>query len=863
MRRRPRRREAFHAAFVDTLRRGVAGAAGGAPLLEAWRRAGYGLGKLERILFDCHRKLACIYPPRDESLRPAARFDPALLERAVAALAGAGRERRAAAGGAQEAQQIHSSTGRGAHAAPGVPFARRCGKRAPDRRRCWRRWSGWIAASRRTGQQRPRTDLFRSILRLCRAEGAGRSPWSPHPGTRPWRSTRAFPPLAALLANELLPLVRARLERRKREAGLFDFQDMLTLVARSLDGDGARARGLIATLRARYRYALVDEFQDTDEVQWQIFRQLFFDDGGAQRLTLVGDPKQAIYGFRGADVHAYLRARQRDRGRAGTGLPERQLPLDGAAHRGVGAMLDERDAAPFFRKAGPDPLRPPGLVRPARSWRWSTPPATPAAPVVVLDVAEGRRVAGDQAALLGDQAGAAAIEWRARSALLLGRGDADGRGRLFIRARRPDAAAPDAATRAVRCVPATSSCSRAPPARAARSERRCARARIPFAYFKQEKLFDTVEAEAVLDLLRALADPEDRSARFARLITGFFGLTLARSRRLRRTPGRPPAGARLRIGARSARPDRCDRLFARIVDDSGIDLAASCSRRRSRGASERTMTNYLHLFELLQERGRAQPCTLRELVQRLGGYVSRPRRPPGLDADIQRLETDADAVQIMTIHHSKGLEAAMVFIYGATWPCPWWRDARFPRRRGAAHRARRPPARGGRDALQGRAIRRGEARLLRRADPRARAALPAPLPGAPTGAQVRRRLPASSTIACTASLGGITPAETRASSRSIPVSRPPPPRRLRQRRVWRPPLAAWHAPADAGERADVPHAAFHQAATARGGFMVTSYSAMSGPHQRFVAGRDARPAADEVEVPADGAGSTSIARPRR
>ena len=62
-------------------------------------------------------------------------------------------------------------------------------------------------------------------------------------------------------------------------------------------------------LRERYRVVLVDEFQDTDPVQWDIMRRAFGD--GDAPLVLIGDPKQAIYAFRGADVYAYLEAANR------------------------------------------------------------------------------------------------------------------------------------------------------------------------------------------------------------------------------------------------------------------------------------------------------------------------------------------------------------------------------------------------------------------------------------------------------------------------------------------------------------------------------------------------------------------------
>ena len=64
----------------------------------------------------------------------------------------------------------------------------------------------------------------------------------------------------------------------------------------------------MARLRDRYRVVLVDEFQDTDPIQWEILQRAF--SGGGVTLVLIGDPKQAIYAFRGADVYSYLEAKQ-------------------------------------------------------------------------------------------------------------------------------------------------------------------------------------------------------------------------------------------------------------------------------------------------------------------------------------------------------------------------------------------------------------------------------------------------------------------------------------------------------------------------------------------------------------------------
>ena len=81
------------------------------------------------------------------------------------------------------------------------------------------------------------------------------------------------------------------------------YDDLLTRLDATLDGPGGE--DVARRLRERYRVVLVDEFQDTDPVQWDIMRRAF---GGGGTLVLIGDPKQAIYAFRGADVYAYLEA---------------------------------------------------------------------------------------------------------------------------------------------------------------------------------------------------------------------------------------------------------------------------------------------------------------------------------------------------------------------------------------------------------------------------------------------------------------------------------------------------------------------------------------------------------------------------
>ena len=181
-------------------------------------------------------------------------------------------------------------------------------------------------------------------------------------------------PLATVVAQRLGPPVARELAARQRAAGRFDFQDMLSLVRDALAGP--RGPALIATLRQRYRLAIIDEFQDTDPVQWEIFRKVFHESGGANPLYVIGDPKQSIYGFRGADLATYRTACADHRPTGRDPPADAQLPLDPGGHRRLQRHPRSRGAVALLhlrarlsprhgraRRAG----RPAGAARRSRS----------------------------------------------------------------------------------------------------------------------------------------------------------------------------------------------------------------------------------------------------------------------------------------------------------------------------------------------------------------------------------------------------------------------------------------------------------------------------------------------------------------
>jgi exodeoxyribonuclease V beta subunit len=122
---------------------------------------------------------------------------------------------------------------------------------------------------------------------------------------------------------ELLRYIETELPKRKHERQQMSFDDLLHKVWQATRGE--QGAHFTAFIRSRYRAALIDEFQDTDPVQCGIFEAAYA--GTGLPLFFVGDPKQAIYSFRGADIHAYLAARRGVDRSATLDTNQRSVPL--------------------------------------------------------------------------------------------------------------------------------------------------------------------------------------------------------------------------------------------------------------------------------------------------------------------------------------------------------------------------------------------------------------------------------------------------------------------------------------------------------------------------------------------------------
>jgi exodeoxyribonuclease V beta subunit len=179
------------------------------------------------------------------------------------------------------------------------------------------------------------------------------------------------------------------------------------------------------------------------------------------------------------------------------------------------------------------------------------------------------------------------------------------------------------------------------------------------ALVESDKLFQTREAAELAAVLDAIAMPRDRSSRMRALRTRFFDVPWAELMRVVDAPDHHPLIARLFDWAALAAHREYESLFRRLVEDSHF-----AERALVLGGGERAIVNTWHLIELLLEEVSRSRCNLAELANRLRRWIDEHEELAD-DRDIQRAETDADAIRILTIHKAKGLEAPYVFLFGA------------------------------------------------------------------------------------------------------------------------------------------------------------------------------------------------------
>lgn len=446
------------------------------------------------------------------------------------------------------------------------------------------------------------------------------------------------------LRRRLAQGARVEVARRLLGSNLLTYDDLLVRLARALS-DPVRGGAARSRLAESYQVVLVDEFQDTDLVQWEIVSRAFA--GGNTRLVLVGDPKQAVYAFRGADVYAYLAA-------ARSAAPGHRFTLD------VNWRSDADLLVAFDALLGP-------LHLGHSEIRYRQACATPChggsrlkgAPVGaplrarLLDRTD-RRLAHTGSGLAQKDSALKCVAKDLATDIvgLLGSGAellSDDPGEQGGDGHRP--VGPQDIGVLVRTN-----------RQAAIVQAELRAARVPVVVSGAQSVLSTAAARDWLRLLEALEQPSDRSLAAAAAMGDLVGMTAEQLANADETAWEA-LHYRLHEWAALARRGGVAALFG---DVSASQRLPARLLREIEG--ERRLTDLGHIAELLHAEATGSQLGLTALRAWLSRRIDEAS-PEGADAEqrSRRLDSGSAAVQILTVHRAKGLEFPIVY-------CPYLWD---------------------------------------------------------------------------------------------------------------------------------------------------------------------------------------------
>jgi len=431
------------------------------------------------------------------------------------------------------------------------------------------------------------------------------------------------------LHSELLLHMHRRLDRHKHERALLTFDDLLQRTHRAVT-DPEREQELLRALQDRYSVALIDEFQDTDARQYEILSRCFAN----RPVFLVGDPKQSIYAFRGADLRTYLKAVDDalSRNTLGVNFRSSQQLVDAVHHLFArpGTFVEPDIRMHKVRaNAGPQQLLVEDDELPAMRFRTLPIELSSKGSVAPISADDARRRIADD---VTDE-----IE-------RLLRGDA----RIDGRAVLPR----DIAVLTRRNLEAVL------------VQEKLRERGVVSVIGKAGDVFETEELVELERLLLAIQRPNDLLRARAALTTRIWGYDAQRLAALEHDDDA--------LEAELANLERWRQLWVRrgfvVMKEQLLrDLSADVRMLRRRDG-ERRLTNLNQLCEMLHQAEHDHRLSPEGLLHWLQHERSHKE-----DIDYQRrelrLESDEDAVQILTMHGSKGLQYEIVF-------CPFLWDGR-------------------------------------------------------------------------------------------------------------------------------------------------------------------------------------------
>lgn len=429
--------------------------------------------------------------------------------------------------------------------------------------------------------------------------------------------------------KRLLGYLRRELNEKKEEQQVLSYDDLLLRLQQALK-EGAQGKKLADKLRQKYPLALVDEFQDTDPSQYDIFRRIYIPDTEQSALFMIGDPKQSIYSFRGADVFSYLRAK-RD-------APEDQMHGLDYNFRSTPKMIAGVNKL-FGGHSNP-------FILEGISFEPARPGKDPADYKVLKEQGQSQAPVRFRRLSTGDQ-----DQLNKSTAALKAAEDAAGEIQRLIEGGKQQAitiGADPVQARDIAVLVRTHK-------QAGQISEVLRDRGIKSVQYSQESVFKSEEAGQLEIFLKAVAEPANET-----LIKTALSLPLTSYR----------AHELLNI-------EENEKCWLDVLDDfsrwhrqwrskgfatmfrSLLQEASISEHLMKYSDGERRLTNVLHLGELLQKEAQQHSEGSRGLIK----WLTRKRKEDDGQQDEEqlRLESDEELVKIVTMHRSKGLEYPIVF----------------------------------------------------------------------------------------------------------------------------------------------------------------------------------------------------------
>ncbi|MBW1787832.1 MAG: exodeoxyribonuclease V subunit beta [Deltaproteobacteria bacterium] len=481
---------------------------------------------------------------------------------------------------------------------------------------------GSLSESIKKGKSLPQHDFFNICERHARARD---------------RLVHAFNAVRMRLIADFMAYAESEFQKRSAFQNIQTFDDLLLNFRRALSD--VRGKVLSTAVTRQFRAALIDEFQDTDPVQYAIFKETFGSRG--RPMFFIGDPKQAIYSFRGADIFAYMTAAKEVSAR----YTLRENWRSSADYiSAVNAVFSGRENPFVFSDIPFHPAKPaPGKASPRLKLDGRI------APPLELWLMNAETLTNSTSAITADPA-----------RKIISSAVANEISRLLALAARNRAMLGDRPLREADMAVLVRTNKEARMIREALSA-----AGIPSVIHGTGDLFQTRETMEMERLLLAVAGPDDDRALRAALSTDIMGVTGDAMESMQDDPG-AWEGWIEKFG--NYRDAWVGRGFIRMF----MDFASTeevLPRLMAFPDGERRCTNLLHLSEVLQQTAVERNLGVAELMK----WLAAQRRPDALRVEehLLRLDSDEKAVRVITVHKSKGLEYPVTF-------CPFsWHGSRI------------------------------------------------------------------------------------------------------------------------------------------------------------------------------------------